>query len=357
MIGHDNDADVAYLSEHTHPFDVIRESRALRRKVTDLGWPVSELSSAAFKVWLPLPDGRRCGIDVFSSFYVGGTFHLMGSLRRDLPRSAIVPLGTVVLEGVTMPAPADPARFLAACYGPGWRVPDPAFSFDHDPADIRRMDSWFRQHRRGHRYWSDFYRSGRAKELPQEESGFAHWVNERLPEPVHLLDMGCGGGQDAVWFAERGHDVVAMDISLEARETTARRAAERGVDCGTHPLNLEHLRRVLGLGARLARSPRPRAMYARGMVDVLSPHGRTNLWRMASMSLRGGGALHVEFRTPAAGGGRSPYGRRARMRVDPDVVIREIEAAGGRVHERVTGRDLDPAAGRAEICRLVARWR
>ena len=31
MIGHDSDADVAYLCEYTHPFDIIRECTAAIR--------------------------------------------------------------------------------------------------------------------------------------------------------------------------------------------------------------------------------------------------------------------------------------------------------------------------------------
>ena len=40
--------------------------------------------------------------------------------------------------------------------------------------------------------------------------------------PGRALDLGCGEGADAVWLAERGWDVVAVDIS----ETALGRAAE-----------------------------------------------------------------------------------------------------------------------------------
>jgi hypothetical protein len=358
MIGHDADADVAYLSRHTHPFDVIRENRRVREQMAGLGWEVVGLSSAAFKIWFPLPDGRRCGIDVFGSFTIGDRFHLMGSLRGELPRSAVLPLGSVELEGVPLPAPADPERFLAFCYGPGWRVPDPAFSFDHDPADVRRMDSWFRSHRRGLKYWVDFHRGPRGRRLPRDPSPFARWAADRLPSGATVVEVGCGQGADAVWFAGQGHPVLALDVSGDALRATSRLASERGVEVRTGLLNLEHLQRVLVRGARLAHQPESRAVYARGVLDVLSPSGRANLWRFASMTLRGGGPLLLEFRTPTSADDSGVYGRRAREHVDPAMVAAEVEAAGGTVVERFVSRGLARTAEQdPEICRLVVRWR
>jgi ubiquinone/menaquinone biosynthesis C-methylase UbiE len=49
----------------------------------------------------------------------------------------------------------------------------------------------------------------------------ARWLRQRvrervcqhLPEHARILDVGCGTGEDAIWFAERGHDVAATDVS------------------------------------------------------------------------------------------------------------------------------------------------
>ena len=127
-----------------HPFDIIRECTAATRRMRALGWKVVRMSGANFKVWVPLPDGRRCGIDVFGSFHIGERFYVTGSLTGTLDRSALLPFGTVTLEGREIVAPARPEEVLAFTYGPQWRVPDPAFHFDHDPVDVRRMDAWFR---------------------------------------------------------------------------------------------------------------------------------------------------------------------------------------------------------------------
>jgi SAM-dependent methyltransferase len=47
--------------------------------------------------------------------------------------------------------------------------------------------------------------------------------------PGRALDLGCGEGADAVWLAERGWDVVAVDISETALDRAGQAARARGV--------------------------------------------------------------------------------------------------------------------------------
>jgi len=48
--------------------------------------------------------------------------------------------------------------------------------------------------------------------------------------PGTALDVGCGEGADAIWLAERGWRVTAVDISAVALERGAAQAAKRGAD-------------------------------------------------------------------------------------------------------------------------------
>ena len=60
-------------------------------------------------------------------------------------------------------------------------------------------------------------------------------VNARLEEVVPqidgdvVLDLGCGEGGDAIWFAEHGWEVVAVDVSSTALARAAEEADKRGV--------------------------------------------------------------------------------------------------------------------------------
>jgi SAM-dependent methyltransferase len=48
--------------------------------------------------------------------------------------------------------------------------------------------------------------------------------------PRRALDAGCGEGADAIWLANRGWQVTAVDISTVALKRGAARAAEAGAD-------------------------------------------------------------------------------------------------------------------------------
>ena len=304
MIGHDSDADVAYLSKHHHPFDIIRECTDATRRMRALGWQVVRMSGANFKVWVPLPDGRRCGIDVFGSFHIGDRFFVTGSLTGTLDRSALLPFGTVTLEGREIVAPAKPEEVLAFTYGPDWRIPDPAFHFSHDPADVRRMSAWFRSSRRQLRLLAGLLQESRLRACPHRTVA----LRRMGAATAHRARRGAGTRPRRRLRHRPRRGVLRApgpprrSAGLHERRPQAHPAAaqpERGIEVTRRALNLEDLRSVLITGARLAHEPGVRHIYARGLLDTLGPTGRDNFWRFASMAQRRGGETFVEFRDPS----------------------------------------------------------
>lgn len=78
-----------------------------------------------------------------------------------------------------------------------------------------------------HEFWERLYAerdlvwSGRVNAaLEREIAGVA---------PGRALDLGCGEGGDALWLAERGWQVTAIDISQTALNRGAAEAARRGL--------------------------------------------------------------------------------------------------------------------------------
>lgn len=357
VIGHDCDADVSYLSPHTHPFDIIRENKRAADTMESLGWPVTRMSAGDFKIWTRPGGGRRVGIDVFAAFYVDDTFYMVPTVTGDLPRSALLPVGEVTLEGRRFVAPARPADLLEVTYGPGWRVPDPSFGYDPSRATLRRLNGWLRNNRKHLRQWNDFYRSRRSAQVPTTPSAFATWVGERLEPRQHVLDVGCGNGRDAVYFAEQGHRVTALDGTTQARKLSRQLATAHSVRVRPHALNLNDLFSTLSSAARFARLKRPPQIYARFLLDVVEADTRQNFFRWAQMIQRRGGETFLEFRTWHSVLRPSAFRYRYQALLDPERVIAEIERYGGRVAHRTEGSGLARFGKQnPRICRLVVRW-
>lgn len=357
LIGHDNDLDISYLSERGHPVDVVREGYRIERVLQQEGFAVRRGSGARMNVRLRLSDGFMRFIDVFTAHWMEGVLYTPSDTGFRLPRETILPLGTVELLGHQVPAPADPERLLAETYGPGWRVPDPSFKY-HTPRWLaRRLGGWFGGLKTHRKHWDAFYAAS-FDEVPQKPSRFARWVAVEHPDSRPLLDLGSGTGRDALWFAgEHGRPVTGYDYAWAAVRRSNRLARQRQVPATFALLNLYDTRAVLTLGAQLARAETPADLYARFTPHALDDRGLTNLLRTASMGLRRGGLLFLEFRTDEDRALPHVFGDHVRRFRQPDAVVAEVEACGGRVVHRVQGTGLAPLRREdPDVCRLVATW-
>ncbi|MCP2244257.1 Methyltransferase domain-containing protein [Lentzea aerocolonigenes] len=62
-------------------------------------------------------------------------------------------------------------------------------------------------------YWDDLHRAHRLTPSATGPSNLALATGRMLHHPGLVLELGCGSGRDARYFSEKGHSVVATDIS------------------------------------------------------------------------------------------------------------------------------------------------
>ena len=355
LIKHDNDVDLAYLSQLPYPVDVAREGLRIERVLREAGYEVRRGSGVRLNARVKLSDGSLRGIDVFTAHWVEGVLYMPSDTGFRLPKETILPLGEVELHGHPMPAPNQPEPLLAATYGPGWRKPDPAFKYDTPRPLHRRINGWFGGLISHRKYWDAFY-SQQRREVPAEPSPFATWVAEHHGSARPLVDVGCGTGRDSLWFASQGRHVVGMDYNQGVLRRATRRSERGELSTEFRLVNLYDSRSVLSWGAQLAHRDEPCDVYARFTLHALREEGRANLVRLASMALRREGKLFLEFRTTRDADLPHVFNHKRHF-LAPDDVRELITAAGGEVVDQLEGRGMAPLASEdPHVCRMVATW-
>lgn len=165
-----------------------------------------------------------------------------------------------------------------------------------------------------------------------EPNDFLREVADRIPDgPV--LCLAEGEGRNAVFLAQKGHAVTAVDLSDVGLANAAKLAAERGVEITT-------------VVADLAEYDLGEARWA-GIVSIwahVPPAVRTPLHAACVRALRPGGALVLEAYTPRQlerpGIGGPPS---AELLMTPDALREELS---GLRFDRCEEVDRDVAEGR-----------
>ena len=217
IMPHDDDADLAYLSRSEHPADLVIENHRIRRLLEGRGYRVLRHSWAHLQVLSGTVGGVEYYVDIFTAFYKDGYFHEPIHVRAPGLDEAILPLGSIALHGHQFPIPRDPEAWLAACYGPRWRVPDPTFTFETPLPTRRRFDSWFDSYNGGRNAWEDRYSAGAGG---HESEAIRSWVQAAASPPGSskrtVIDLGAGGGEDAAAYRSAGLTCRTADYALAA---------------------------------------------------------------------------------------------------------------------------------------------
>lgn len=155
--------------------------------------------------------------------------------------------------------------------------------------------------RDGYDRWAEIYDGDDNPLVALEEPVVRAWCGDL--RGLTALDLGCGTGRHALWLADQGARVTAMDFSAGMLERARAKTGSRSIDFRTHDLDRplpfgdgEFDRIVCGLVvdhiadlARFFREMR-RVLKHGGMAVVTTVH--------PAMMLRG---VQARFRDPASG--------------------------------------------------------
>jgi hypothetical protein len=310
LIPHDDDADLAYLSDWSSPADVALENFELGRLLCERGYDVIRLSAGHVQMHFSHDGVPDHYVDVFAGFLLDGIWYQPFAIRAAATREQLLPASTLMVEGRPEPAPREPEFMLRELFGAGWRVPDPAFTFDRlPPAIVDRFSTWFPGIHAERESWEDLVLLGdpAAAEQGDRLSAFADWVDRHTPRDHGILELGSGLGGDARALGARGRVVHGVDFSRFSVEAARTRLQEAASRVTFDVVNLLDIRAVLRLGAACAAAEHPWTVYGRRLLNAVEPPGRDHVFRLCSMLLRRGGAAHFDVVTDATYTGVPPH--------------------------------------------------
>jgi len=63
------------------------------------------------------------------------------------------------------------------------------------------------------KYWDDAHAKRQLQDYSKTQTSFAEETNSIIPSGSHILELGCGEGNDSIYLAQQGHAVIATDFS------------------------------------------------------------------------------------------------------------------------------------------------
>ena len=180
-----------------------------------------------------------------------------------------------------------------------------------------------------HRVWNESYASG---DLPwdtgEPEPLLVEFVTSGRVQPTQTLEIGAGTGTNAVWLAERGFEVLGIDVAPLAVERAIAKSKDRELPC--HFVTLDILATsppqgpfhfVFDRGCfHVFDEPEERARFAARVAAALVPGG---LWLSLIGSTEGG---------PREMGPPQRSGREVILAIEPVLAIQELRATEFRDH-------------------------
>ncbi|WP_144568703.1 class I SAM-dependent methyltransferase [Bacillus pseudomycoides] len=136
-------------------------------------------------------------------------------------------------------------------------------------------------------FWDDFY-SNREKGVPfftnKPDENLVNYFEKKLLNPGKVLELGCGPGRNAIYFAEKGCLVDAVDLSQESIQWATERAKEKNVNINFIYNNIFDLQIEEGTYD---------IVYDSGCFHHIAPHRRMSYINLVKKALKPGGYFAI----------------------------------------------------------------
>lgn len=136
-------------------------------------------------------------------------------------------------------------------------------------------------------FWDDFY-TNREKGVPffinKPDENLVTYFERDLVHPGKVLELGCGPGRNAIYFAEKGCVVDAVDLSEESIRWATERAEEKNVHINFFNKNIFDL---------AIEDETYDMVYDSGCFHHIAPHRRMSYIELLQKALKKGGYFAI----------------------------------------------------------------
>ncbi|MEH7459965.1 SAM-dependent methyltransferase [Bacillus pseudomycoides] len=136
-------------------------------------------------------------------------------------------------------------------------------------------------------FWDDFY-FNREKGIPfftnKPDENLVNYFEKKLLNSGKVLELGCGPGRNAIYFAEKGCLVDAVDLSQESIQWATERAKEKNVNINFICSNIFDLQIEEGTYD---------IVYDSGCFHHIAPHRRMSYINLVKKALKPGGYFAI----------------------------------------------------------------
>ena len=177
-------------------------------------------------------------------------------------------------------------------------------------------------------YWNEFYK---ANSIVHEPSSFSRHVEDNYFESgKSLLELGCGNGRDAIFFAEKGKKVSALDLSSETILSLSSMSVKNAEFFNQDFSQLSNFRDF-------------DYVYSRFTLHSIDDKTEQVVLQQLPKVLKSGGLFLLEARSLKDENLAKTFGTgHFRRYLDYDVIVDQIERLNFKVLEKVESQGLSP---------------
>ena len=179
-----------------------------------------------------------------------------------------------------------------------------------------------------HDYWDKFYTANGVVHKP---SYFARHVEDNYFETEKtLLELGCGNGRDAIFFAEKGKKISALDLSSQTIQNLTSMNVR---DAKFHNQDFSQLSNFIDFDY----------VYSRFTLHSIDDQTEQVVLQQLPKVLKSGGLFLMEARSLKDENLSKTFGTdHFRRYLDYEVTLDKIERLGFKVLEKVESQGLSP---------------